>query len=288
MGECQRGVIRLTDSREETQTVRVFHDKLAQSEALGAKQTTQRQYVISEDSDNTLQGEEIALRRDRRESSEETYTVDSVSVKSEIWSPATYNKRTEALVRNITDFRQQTVQLGTAKEKETSMQDLLAMMIKMQTDNEKNALERKEQRLQREIAERNRREEEQARRDDQRDRETREMLAALKDNIPAVPQTIHIENTKLPRMVEGEDAEVFIELFEAALTDNNIQADKWRGKLHASLDTGTKLKVRDIIINPASSYQDIRNALVGCGTLTFSASSEAITSAIGERSLTYL
>ena len=208
------------------------------------------------------------MRSDTRESSEETYSLGSVFVKSELWTPGTFAHRTETLFQQITDYSAQASLFSMAKESDTGMHDLISMMIKMQADNEKKALEREERRM-----------EDQARWDEQRDRETRQMIAALKDNIPAVPQTVHIENTKLPRMVEGEDAEVFLELFEAALIDNNIPDDKWRGKLHASLDTSTKLRVRDIITNAASSYQDIKDALIGCGTLTFSASSEAIITA---------
>jgi len=68
-----------------------------------------------------------------------------------------------------------------AKQTETSMTDLLAMMMKMQTDSEQKALDKEEKR-----------ETEQARRDDQRVRETRQMIAALKDSMPAIPQTVHI------------------------------------------------------------------------------------------------
>ena len=31
-----------------------------------------------------------------------------------------------------------------------------------------------------------------------------------------------MQNVKLPRMTKGEDVEIFIELFEAALLDNDI------------------------------------------------------------------
>ena len=235
--------------------------------------------VLSDTEEQSVEGQRGEVLRDCREDSIETFSLDTVSVKSEIWSPRTFDKKTDNIIQNLTELREQNYTVRMAKQTETSMTNLLAMMVKMQSDSEQKALDREEKRIEREQEERNRRETEQARRDEQRDRETRQMITALKDSIPAIPQTVHIENIKLPKMVEGEDVEIFIELFEAALTDNEVPADKWRGKLHAALDTGSKLKVREIITNPDSTYQDIRTALLGCGTLTFSASSEAIMTA---------
>ena len=114
------------------------------------------------------------------------------------------------------------------------------------------------------------------------------MITALKDSIPAGPQTVHIQNVKLPRMTEGEDAEVFIDLFEVALTDNDIDEGKWKAKLHAALDTASKLKVRDLITDRDATYDQIKQALSGCGTLTFSASSESIMTADRGQTLTLL
>ena len=87
-------------------------------------------------------------------------------------------------------------------------------------------------------------------------------------------------------MTEGEDVEIFIELFEAALLDNDIDDGKWRGKLHTALDTASKLKVRDLITDRDATYDQIKQALVGCGTLTFSASSESIMTADRGQTLT--
>ena len=44
------------------------------------------------------------------------------------------------------------------------------------------------------------------------------MLATLKAAQPAIPQTVHLDSTKLPVMSKGEDLELFLELFESALT----------------------------------------------------------------------
>ena len=105
------------------------------------------------------------------------------------------------------------------------------------------------------------------------------MILALREAQPAIPQTVHINNVKLPKMTEGEDVEIFIELFEAAMTDGNIPQDRWKSRLHAALDTTSKLKVQDIITDYDSTYDQVKNALIRCGTLTFGASSEAIMTA---------
>ena len=83
-----------------------------------------------------------------------------------------------------------------------------------------------------------------------------------------------------------ENAEVFIDLFEAALTDNDIDEGKWKAKLHAALDTASKLKVRDLITDRDATYDQIKQALSSCGTLTFSASSESIMTADKGQTLT--
>ena len=170
------------------------------------KNTNYREVVVLSDTEETesVEGEQHLTDREDRENSFEAFTLDSISVQSEIWSPGTFAQKTDSIVQSLTELRNQSYSSRTmAKQTETSMTDLLAMMIKMQTDNEQKAIEREE-----------RRQSEQARRDDQRDRETRQMITALKDSIPAVPQTVHIQNIKLPKMIEGEDAEIFIELFE--------------------------------------------------------------------------
>ena len=87
------------------------------------------------------------------------------------------------------------------------------------------------------------REEKRREREDVWAKETRDLILALKESQPAIPQTVHINNVKLPKMSEGEDVEIFVELFEAALADNGITEDKWKVKLHAALDTTSKLKV---------------------------------------------
>ena len=60
------------------------------------------------------------------------------------------------------------------------------------------------------------------------------------------------------------------------MIDNNIPEAKWRDKMHAVLDTTTKLKVRDSIRDPDVTYQELKGSLIGCGALTFSNASETL------------
>ena len=148
---------------------------------------------------------------------------------------------------------------------------LSSMMERNEADRLRDEQRREEERVLKE--------EERREREDVRAKETTDMILALKESQPAIPQTVHINNVKLPKMSEGEDVEIFVELFEAALADNGITEDKWKGKLHAALDTTSKLKVRDVITDHDATYDEVKAALISCGTLTFSASSEALMSA---------
>ena len=96
------------------------------------------------------------------------------------------------------------------------------------------------------------------------------MIIALKEAKPGV------ETTRFPTMAKGDEIEPFLELLETALTVGHIPEDKWLPKLHAALDTETKLRVRDVFTNPDAMYQEAKLALIGQTNLSFSAASEAI------------
>jgi len=153
---------------------------------------------------------------------------------------------------------------GIASMSKGSETDKLVKILAAVMERSEADRARDEERRARDEEERERREEEKSRREERRAKETREMILALREAQLVVPQTVHIDNTKLPTMSEGEDVEVFLDLFESAMVDNHIPEDKWRGKMHASLDTATKLKVRDLIRNPDVTYQEVKDALIGC------------------------
>ena len=246
-----------------------------------------------------LQGEvggvtitELRQAREVRDISIESIWGDS---HTESWSPQTVARRTDTLVEGLREVKQQ---LTMAKKEEVSMTDLMAMMLEMgrkdkeearrrETEREERAIEREEKRL-RDQADR---EEERRREDDRREdrriqREQREreaaaerevqLIATLKAAQPTIPQTVYLDNTKLPSMSKGEDVEMFLELFESALVAGNVPEDKRVQKLHAALDSSTKLAIRDTITNPDTSYKDIKQALIGQTNLTFACASESI------------
>ena len=172
----------------------------------------------------------------------------------------------------------------------TSETDKLARILATMLEQTNLDRRRDEERREREEDERRREsveakqrqdrwEEEQLRRDEKRDKDTKDMILALREAQPAVPQTVHIENTKLPKMKAGEDVEVFIDLFEAAMEDNNVPQAKWRAKLHAALDSETKIKIRDLMRDATATYQEVKDGLIGCSALTFSNASETLMSA---------
>ena len=163
--------------------------------------------------------------------------------------------------------------------------------MREQADREDERRRQEEEREERRLQNRRDREEERRREDDIREerrieREAKErevaaerevqLIATLKAAQPAVPQTVHLDTTKLPAMTKGEDLELFLELFESALTAGGVPLDKWVSKLHASLDTDTKLAIKETITAPGATYEDIKNALVGQTHLTFAAASESL------------
>ena len=115
-----------------------------------------------------------------------------------------------------------------------------------------------------------------------REQETRELIAALKNSAPAILSTVNINDTTLPKMTDGEDIHAFLELFEAAMVDYGLPREQWKSKIHA-LNSKTKLRVRDTITNPSCTYDQLKEALIGCGSLSFGTTSESfMTSDKGE------
>ena len=235
----------------------------------------------------------------------ETSVTDSVSTpKSEAyWSPYTVKTKTDNLITGLADLQTHLRDTRMAREGETSLAEVLKMMMQMNASDKEERQKRDDEREQQQLAreekrlkdlkdrenerriEEERREErrelrEQKFREETEEREAK-LLLALKEAQPMVPQTVHISGTKLPKMTEGEDLTTFIELLEAVMEDNHIPRDQWKAKVHAALDTTTKLKVRDTITNPDATYAELKVALLGCGDLSFSHASETLMT--GER-----
>ena len=239
--------------------------------------------------------------RDIRECSTESLWGSSVTDNTDVpecWSPRTVEKRAEVAIEAVKEVQSHIHQLRMAQKEEMSVTDLMKMMLEMsnrdkqearqrEIEREERAIEREEKRL-RDQADR---EEERRREDDRREerrieRKKREkevaaerevqLLATLKAAQPVVPQTVHLDNTKLPVMSKGEDVELFLELFESALLAGKVSEDKWVPKLHSALDTATKLTIKETITAPDVTYDEIKRALVGQTHLTFAAASESL------------
>ena len=257
--------------------------------------------VVQGQGGNSEQGvaEGFTLRETRLESVRELRGSSTESVwggsTGENWSPQTITRRTSAIIEGLQEVRQQ---ITMAKKEEMSMVDLMKLMVEMSSKEKEDARIREEEREERAIIreekrlqdikdrEEERRREENVREERREAREVRareeaaereiKMLATLKAAQPAVPQTVHLDSTKLPVMSKGEDLELFIELFESALTAGGVPEGKWVPKLHAALDTETKLAIKETITNPDATYEQIKQALVGQTHLTFAAASESL------------
>ena len=155
-----------------------------------------------------------------------------------------------------------------AREQESNVTAMMQMMLKMRAEDRK--------------AEQRWVEREEARREEDLRREER-MLLALRAAQPAVPQTVTIQNHKLPEMREGEEVETFIAMFKAALRTNKIPQAQWKPKLHSHLTLKTKIRIQSTIQDCDSTYEEVKEALLGCSNMTFSAAAKTLMSGDGEK-----
>ena len=95
-------------------------------------------------------------------------------------------------------------------------------------------------------------------------------MIALRETKPV------IENVKLPTMEKGMEIESFLELFEMALIVAKVPEEKWVARLHAAVDSDTKLLAREAFVNPTTTFDEAKAALTGQQHMSFSAASEAM------------
>ena len=234
----------------------------------------------------------------RESSVESCWGSSDTSEALDYWSPRTVERRAGIAIEAAKEVQTHLHQLQMAQKEEVSMSQLMKMMLEINTrdkqeaqkreiEREERAIEREEKRLREQADREEERRREEKRREERRiEREENEkqaaaereiqLIATLKAAQPAIPQTVYLENTKLPSMSKGEDVEMFLELFESALIAGNVPEDKWVQKLHAALDSSTKLTIRDTITTPDIPYKDIKQALVGQTNLTFACASESL------------
>ena len=80
-------------------------------------------------------------------------------------------------------------------------------------------------------------------------------------------------------MTDQEEIEIFVAMFEVALRTNNVPEGQWKAKLHSHLTAKAKLRIQSVIQDHDSSYNQVKEALLGCSNMTFSAAAESLMSA---------
>ena len=210
------------------------------------------------------------------------------------WTPITARNTATQVGLQFAKIAEQNSQLIMARETEQSAMDkLMEMMLTMRMEEQKREdrwerereQERREDRLReekrREREEQKEEEREERRRAEKREQEDRQatLLAQLKEAQPAVPQNITIQKEELPKMKERDDIELYVDQLEEALVASTIPERKWKTYLHSQLTLKTKQKVIHLLKDVTSSYEDIKEALMGCAAMTFRAASEAFYSA---------
>ena len=155
---------------------------------------------------------------------------DSVSTitnrSSPCWSPRTVQQKTESILHNLGELKENLSQARMAQPADNSMAEILRMIMEMNTRDKQERDRREDERRLEDARREDERRAEDARREDERRseearrverRELREQeakeeaerreakfLIALKEAQPVIPQTVHIGSTKLPKMKEGE------------------------------------------------------------------------------------
>ena len=119
-----------------------------------------------------------------------------------------------------------------AKQGATQMESMLEMFLKMRNDDRK-----REERREREERERKDRRIEG---EQEREEQHQQLIRQLKESQPAVPQNVHIQQTKLPTMNESDEVDVFVSQLEIALKLARIPRSRWKHNLLTQLTLTAK------------------------------------------------
>ena len=84
-----------------------------------------------------------------------------------------------------------------------------------------------------------------------------------------------MHNNKLPKMKEDDDLKLFVTLFEAALISAEVPRRDWKRCLHSQLTLNAKHKILHLLQNADSTYDELKEALMGCAAMTFGTATEA-------------
>ena len=147
------------------------------------------------------------------------------------------------------------------KQAEKSIVDkLLELIMQMRQEDKIREEQRDKERLDRE----ERREERQA-----------SLLKQLKEAPPAVPQTVYVNQHKLPTMTDKDDVEIFLRQLEIALRTSKIPVDKWKQHLLSQLTLQAKEQVIGLLEDDDTDYDDIKQALLNRHVMTYAAAAKA-------------
>ena len=181
---------------------------------------TEKEVVSGSESEGVVEVLSVENPRVKSEGEESVLFAQTEDVNL-LWTPNTFASRTTQLTKQVGKLAELTAQNSMAREMEqTNFTQIMHMMMDMRADDRKTEREREDRRIERE---------DRLRQDDIRRQER--LLTTLKEAQPVVPQTITIQNHKLPEMKEGEDMELYVAMFEAALRSNNIPQAQWKNKL---------------------------------------------------------
>ena len=109
----------------------------------------------------------------------------------------------------------------------------------IQEREERREIERLEREVRRKKEDRDRDREEREREERREERQAR-LIQQLKEAQPAIPQTIQINQHKLPVMTDKDDVENFIGQLEIALRTGNVPRDNWKQHLLSQLTVSVK------------------------------------------------
>ena len=190
-------------------------------------------------------------------------SVDHFSDSADPTQVNTYNPFpiTKSVEGTLTEFFERCKEFEMAKQAEkVSVDKLLELIMQMRQEDKIREEQREKERLDRE----DRREERQAC-----------LLKQLKEAPPAVPQTVYVNQHKLPTMTDKDDVEIFLRQLEIALRTSKIPVDKWKQHLLSQLTLQAKEQVIGLLEDDDTDYDDIKKALLNRHVMTYAAAAEA-------------
>jgi len=195
------------------------------------------------------------------------------------WTPGTFQRRGEVAEQVVTGLFQQSREYHMAKQTEGSMENMMQMFLQMRQEDKIREDKREEQRLERELEKEEKRLREEREREERREERQTRLIQQLRESQPVVPQTIHVNQHKLPKMMDTDDVDIFLRQFEVSLRTANIPENKWKENLLSQLTLRAKEQVIQLLEREDTDYNEIKEALLSRHITTYAAAAEAFFSA---------